>query len=109
MKFAQILENLMEIKDISAYKLSKDTGIAESTIARWRSGIAMPSQDKLKKLANYFGVPVDYLLGIEEKPDIPQDVEQLIEHYAIALAEMPDERRNKVMQRLFELLQGKRK
>lgn len=36
MQLAQILNNLMESKSISAYKMSKDTGISDRLIGYWK-------------------------------------------------------------------------
>jgi len=44
------------------YQVSKDTGIAQSTLSEWKSGKSKPKADKLKILADYFGVTVDYFL-----------------------------------------------
>lgn len=45
---------LMDTKGVSAYKLSKETGISESVISRWRSGEQSPSVSSLVKVAYYF-------------------------------------------------------
>lgn len=45
---------LMDNKGVSAYKLSKETGISESVISRWRSGEQSPSVMSLVKVAHYF-------------------------------------------------------
>lgn len=44
------------------YQVGKDTGIAQSTLSEWKSGKSKPKADKLKILADYFGVTVDYFL-----------------------------------------------
>jgi len=45
---------MMDIQGVSAYKLSKETGISESVISRWRSGEQSPSVSSLVKVAHYF-------------------------------------------------------
>lgn len=45
---------LMDKKGITAYRLSKETGISESVISRWRSGEQSPSVSNLVKVAHYF-------------------------------------------------------
>lgn len=54
---------LRKEKGISDYKVSKDTGIPKSTFSDWKSGRSKPKADKLKILAEYFGVTVDDFLG----------------------------------------------
>lgn len=54
---------LMEKLGLSAYRVSKDTGISQASLADWRKGRSNPKIDKLQKLAAYFGVSIYYLTG----------------------------------------------
>lgn len=67
MQLAQVLDKLMTKNDISAYKISKDTGISDRLIGYWRKGEKLPGAENLLIIANYFGISVDYLLTGEEK------------------------------------------
>lgn len=62
-----ILFELMDQREITAKKLSIDTGISTGNISDWKSGRSKPSAEKLAILAKYFDVSVDYLLGTEKK------------------------------------------
>ena len=57
------IKNLCYRKEISIRQLERETGLADRTIGRWDTN--MPSIDRVKKVAEYFGVTVDYLLGGE--------------------------------------------
>ena len=39
----------------------RETGITKSTFSDWKSGRSNPKQDKLQKIADFFGVTIDYL------------------------------------------------
>lgn len=62
----EIFVKLLEKYGVTAYKVSKATGIAGSTFSDWKSGRSTPKQDKLQKIADYFGVTVDYLMTGKE-------------------------------------------
>jgi len=47
----------------TAASITKEIGLNHSAIDNWKSGKAKPSADALAKLADYFDVSVDYLLG----------------------------------------------
>lgn len=49
----------------TSYQVSKDTGIAQSVLSDWKRGRSKPKAEKLKILADYFGVSVDYFLEQE--------------------------------------------
>lgn len=46
----------------------KETGITKSTFSDWKNGRSKPKQEKLQKIADYFGVTVDYLMTGKEEP-----------------------------------------
>lgn len=49
----------------TSYQVAKDTGIAQSVLSDWKRGRSNPKIDKIKLLADYFGVSIEYFL--EEK------------------------------------------
>ena len=53
---------LLEKTNKTTYQVSKDTGIAENIFSYWKSGRSKPKADKLKILADYFGVSIEYFL-----------------------------------------------
>ena len=46
----------------TVYRVSKDTGIAASTFTDWKNGRSVPKLDKIKLIASYFGVSLEYML-----------------------------------------------
>jgi transcriptional regulator with XRE-family HTH domain len=58
-KFAELLAKTNK----TTYQISKDTGIAQSIFSEWKNGrIKTLGADKLKILAEYFGVSIEYFL-----------------------------------------------
>ena len=55
------IRQLCERHGCTLTKLEKECGLANATIRRWET--ASPSADNLAKVADYFGVSVDFLLG----------------------------------------------
>lgn len=72
------LAELMEEKQITAYRLSQETGITQATLSRWKSGKNSPSSETLKILAKYFHVSANYLLGNTSEPYFYLDNERII-------------------------------
>lgn len=54
------VENKAKEKGISITSLEKTLGFGNGTIRKWET--SSPTVDKLKKVADYFGVSVDYFL-----------------------------------------------
>ena len=54
-----------ELRDkagVTDYEVGKQTGIATSTLSNWKAGRYTPKTDKLKKIADFFGKPIEYFL-----------------------------------------------
>lgn len=58
-------EKLLEKTHKTTYRVSKETGIAQNVFSNWKSGRSVPKTDKLKILADYFGVSIEYFLEQE--------------------------------------------
>ena len=58
-------EALIKDRGITPYRVSKDTGIPTSTLSDWKNDRSNPKADKLKILADYFGVDIKDLLWKE--------------------------------------------
>lgn len=58
-KFQQLLDKTHK----TAYQVSKDTGISTATLSSWKNGNYIPKVEKLKILADYFGISIEYFLS----------------------------------------------
>lgn len=63
------LKELRKSKNISQLKLALDLNTNQNTISRYETGEREPGIAELIKIAGYFNVSVDYLLGITDNPD----------------------------------------
>ena len=58
----QKFEQLVKERGVTAYRVAKATGLAPTVFYDWKSGKSKPKVDKLKKIADYFGVTIEYFL-----------------------------------------------
>lgn len=66
------LSQLCQDRGITAYRMCKDTGVQPSVMTDLKMGRRQTVKaETAARLAAYFGVSVDYLLGNEEKPAGP--------------------------------------
>ena len=63
MGFPEKLKKLRKEKNIYQKELAKFLGVSRPTITQYESGQRKPDYDTLKKIADYFDVSIDYLLG----------------------------------------------
>ncbi len=63
--FAQLLEQ----RNLKAADVCRGTGLPSSLFSEWKRGKSIPKADKMKKIADFFGVSVEYLMTGEEKEE----------------------------------------
>ena len=62
------IRELRAERDLSLMQLEQDVGISYFTLRRYELGDTEPKLKTWQKLADYFGVSVSYLQGVEEQP-----------------------------------------
>ncbi|MEY8364674.1 helix-turn-helix transcriptional regulator [Anaerovoracaceae bacterium 41-7] len=83
MTLVEKIRALANKKNMSLPQLEVELGLGNGTISRWRT--SSPNTDKLRKIADYFNVSIDDLLGREveltqkDEKDIAKRLEQTLE------------------------------
>ena len=99
--FYDLFCELCARKGIAPTRAALDMGMSKATPTTWKNKGTTPQAAQLQKIAEYFGVSVDYLLGNtkqKEKPLVNEDEE---------LTEYLDELKNRPeMKMLFSLAKG---
>lgn len=55
-------QKLLDAEHCSAYSVAVATGIPYTCLSDWKAGRSKPKIDKLKKIADYFGVEISYFI-----------------------------------------------
>ena len=108
----ETFETLRKQRKMKYSDVAKGAGIPYSTITDWKAGRYTPKLDKLKKIADYFGVSVEYLLTGQETEVIMET--KVLDHpclhdlafmdHVFKLWSLPLERRDAVFQQIqFQL------
>lgn len=88
----EVFEQLLQKYGVSSYKVAQEAGVTQTALSNWKSGRSTPSAKTLQKIADYFGVTVDYLmtgregsekkeseLTIRDRKDIAKDLDRIME------------------------------
>ena len=65
------LQYLRELRKVSKKKVAKALAIHETTYGKYELSVRKPDIDAVDKLADYFNVSTDYLLGRTDDPTPP--------------------------------------
>ncbi len=61
------IAELRKLNKISQADFGKAMGVAQNTISQWERGAREPDLTTLKKIADYFSVSLDYVLGRKQE------------------------------------------
>lgn len=63
LKFGEVLRELREERRLTQQELAARLHISSSSISAYEIGAALPPMERAMELADFFDVPLDYLLG----------------------------------------------
>lgn len=72
--FFDIFYDLCQKKGVSCKKAAEDIGLSNSITTKWKKTGATPGGDTLQRIALYFGVSTDFLLGKESSTSVEHDI-----------------------------------
>ena len=67
------IRELREQRNLRQIDLAKAINVRQNTLSTWETGRYEPDFEMLSKLANYFDVSIDYLLGGDARQVTPDD------------------------------------
>ena len=104
MNVLEKIKKLCESKEITIYRLEKDCGFSINSITRWQT--SSPSAYSIVKVAQYFGVTTDYLLGLDdyENPSNERDLSQSEKKLLKKFRKLNNEGKEKILGNIDDLI-----
>ena len=102
----EIYKRILDEKGLKNADVARATGISNMTLSDWKRGKSVPKSDKMRKIAEYLNVSVDYLMtgkdGAFTKEIAETDAKLLfmnkeIKEYALKLNNLPKEKQKIIM------------
>ena len=102
----EVYQRLLDEKGLKNADVARATGISNMTLSDWKRGKSVPKSDKMRKIAEYLNVSVDYLMtgkdGVFTKEIAETDAKLLfinkeIKEYALKLNNLPKEKQKIIM------------
>jgi len=76
------LRRLVNKKNIAAF--SNALGVTQDAVRQWQAGYTRPDVDRLVKIADHFGVSIDFLLGKTETPSPNIEIQAITQYTGIS-------------------------
>ena len=84
--FSHSLKQLRKDKHLTQVQVAERIGVTASMVSSYETDIRLPSYEVMLRIADIFGVSVDYLLGRQEKRFL--DISELSEEEASIVCDM---------------------
>lgn len=103
----EIYQRLLDEKGLKNSDISRGTGISNMTLSDWKRGKSKPKMDKMKLIADFLNVSVDYLMTGEnerftiEMADMDTELilmEKRLKEYALRMAKLSKDDQTAIMQ-----------
>lgn len=113
--FYDLFCELCKKKGVSPTKATVEIGLSRTIGTKWKTTGATPQGETLSKIADYFGVSVDYLLGNDPKAKTPDEADVTFDDFTYAMhhesKELTEENKQKLLEmaRFFKMQQDKEK
>lgn len=102
MDFKDILQDLLNSRDMKPADLCRETGIPTSLMSNYLKGTKSPGTDNSIKIATVFNISLDELAGRKKEKPIPEDELSQVKKELIALVStLTDEQ----VARVYDLIQ----
>lgn len=98
--FGERLKNLRESKGLKQTELAEKLNLTSAALSQYEKGVREPNSEMLKKIADYFDVSTDFLLGridVKHFDDFPEDVKRIADMLLSA-----DKSKVKILEKMLE-------
>ncbi len=82
-----LLEEFLNVMNISAYRLAKDTNVPATRISQILKGNRKITADTALRFSRYFGNSADFWLGIQDEFDLRQE-KRKIAHELVKISQV---------------------
>lgn len=104
----QRLKDLRKNKGLYQKDVASYLGIERTTYVKWETGKSQPDPLMLKKLATFFNVSVDYILGLTDTKSVsgskPNDEDERLTEFKALYEELSEEQRKLIISQMKWLL-----
>lgn len=102
MTIGERIAQLRKSRSMSQFQLAKTLNIATSTLGMYETNKRKPNMEMLEKLADFFGVSIDYLLGRETSDKSGIDLDKAIDNAMSFDGKPVTEHDRKMMKQLWK-------
>ena len=111
----EVYQRLLDEKGLKNADVARATGISNMTLSDWKRGKSVPKSDKMRKIAEYLNVSVDYLMtgkDMEFAAEMAEidvtlsNMSERMKEYALKLNNLPSDKQELVMNLIDTLIKN---
>ena len=106
--FAERLTELREIEGKKRQEVADSLGITRASLEYYEKGKRKPDIEVLTKLANYYKVSTDYLLGLSDAPTTDRDVQFICDYTGLDMESLKNISKDNIENKIINIYQDKK-
>lgn len=108
--YSERLKELRKNKKLTQKEVAEKIGVARTTYAMYEQNRREPDNETFQKIADFFNVTTDYLLGRSNYPELTAEQERKVDKKVVELLKiiesMPEEKREELEEKIIAYAKG---
>ncbi|MDA2525876.1 helix-turn-helix transcriptional regulator [Bacillus cereus] len=104
MELNERLKSLRTERKLTQEQFATAVGITKASVSKFENGIKTPSRETIERIADYFNVTTDYLLGRSEDPELNEEENKIVseegKNIMSLIESLPEDERKKAWEQL---------
>ncbi|WJE54293.1 helix-turn-helix transcriptional regulator [Bacillus cereus] len=100
MELKDRIRSLRKEQKLKQDELGKEIGVNGASVSKFETGLKSPSRETLQRIADYFNVTVDYLLGRSDNPQLDEMLDRKYKELKLRIDQLPEEQQEMVFKQM---------
>ncbi|MED1303088.1 transcriptional regulator [[Bacillus thuringiensis] serovar konkukian] len=106
MELKDRIRTLRKKHNLKQGELGEAIGINAASVSKFETGLKSPSRETLERIANFFNVTVDYLLGRSYTPELNTMLDRKYKELKDKLEEFPEDQQEILLKQMQIMMQS---
>ena len=106
MEFKDRLRQLRKERKLTQTEVGKAIGVTAGSVSKFETGLKPASRETVERAANFFEVPIDFILGRSDSREVNEDFSKKYHGIKSRLEQLPEEHQEIVLQNMLSIMES---
>ncbi|ENL4422641.1 hypothetical protein P9C78_gp33 [Bacillus phage z1a] len=105
-EFKDRLRQLRKERKLTQTEVGKAIGVTAGSVSKFETGLKPASRETVERAANFFEVPIDFILGRSDSREVDEDFNKKYHGIKSRLEQLPEEHQEIVLQNMLSIMES---